>query len=200
MKKNAKYISPETLHNRLTRIIKGKTIQLGDVIAWCGQVEAEYLGEDYQLITHRKKPFDVESNKKVRVPNNVFRLFSVTNMSGERITYDYNGAYVFLPDSYEADKVLMNYQAIPVDPDTGYPLILRGHEPVCEAYCVKNIYYEDYLNGKIDQNRWNTLTREFENRVAGASTGARYLDASEKEDIIKAMYKVVSPFNYPNSF
>lgn len=198
--KNAKYISPETIHNRLTKVIKGKSIQVGDVINWCGQVESEYLGEDYQLITQKEKPFDVDSDKKVRVPNNLYRLFSVTNESGDRVVYDYNGAYIFLSDSYSGSKVLLNYEAIPIDTETGYPLILRGHEPVCEAFCIKNIYYEDYLNGKIDQNRWNTLVRDFENKVSGAYNGARYMDANEKEAIIQAMYKVTTPFNYPNSF
>jgi|GEM_PF-2856267 hypothetical protein len=200
MKKNAKYISPEVIFNRLTKIIKGKSFEIGDVISWCAQVETEFLGDDYQLIKHEDKPFKIDKEKRVRVPNNLYRLFSVTNKSGTRLTYEYNGAYIFLPDSYTAKEVHLNYTAIPIDPDTGYPLILRGHEPVCEAYCLRSMYYENYLNGEINQYQWNELVRSFEDKLAGAATGVRYMDADEKEAITKVMYSIIKPFNYPNSF
>lgn len=198
--KNTKYTNPITIYNRLSRKVKDKSFSKGDVIVWCGEVESEYLGEDYQLISHKDKPFDVDKDKRVVVPKNLFRLYSVTNPSGNRVVYDYNGAYIFLPDSYSDKKVLLNYEAIPLDPETGYPLILRGHEPVCEAYCLMNIYFEDYINGKLDINRYHSLQRSFEDKLMGASTGARYMDVNEKEDMIQAMYKITSPFNYPNSF
>jgi hypothetical protein len=70
-----------------------------------------------------------------------------------------------------------------VDQDTGYPLIKKGHELACEAYCVYKMYYEDWLTNKIDTSRWSFIVDTMRNLVDASSNGLRHKDRKDLEKI-----------------
>ena len=87
---------------------------------------------------------------------------SMAAIEGRDILYDQNnklikdcvnqGQYVHFSTSHTPTQVYIDYYSIPVDED-GFPLIKRGYEAACYAYCVYKLFdigrNACFLRGKI---------------------------------------------------
>ena len=48
-------------------------------------------------------------------------------------------------------------------------MIPRGYEAACKAYCVYNMYKEDFLSGLIDGNRWRSIESDKDWEIEAAA-------------------------------
>ena len=107
--------------------------------------------------------------------------FVIYEDNGDFIAFD--SLQTFSKNDKGQDIVFTNYWGIPVDPQTGYPLIKKGHELACEAYCVWKLYTEDFLTNKIDANRWMYIVGEKDRELNAAQNGFRQWDRKDLERI-----------------
>lgn len=71
-----------------------------------------------------------------------------------------------------------------IDCESGQPLILRTHIKACEAYCVKQGYYEKYLNNEINGQQWSVIDNAVtEGCNIALSQGIRFKD---RQDLVNA--------------
>lgn len=185
-KSNFEYTTYKDIYNRLKSQIRGKTIQELDVAQWCSECEVEQIGDVERFVEVLKEPITV-TDYKALIPCNAFRILDVLDGGGNQINPQRNGAYVLLPSNYGYTSIYLSYHAIATDPDTGYPLIKKGHEEACLAYCIYKAYYEDYLTKAIDGQQWNFIVQEKEGKIQATKyTAIRNMTIRDKERINRA--------------
>jgi hypothetical protein len=134
------------------------------------------------------------------LPCNISRLLKVRlkEDGASYIGYSSNGVRLifkstltFTKNEDDEDVVYIDYYGVPVDETTKYPLVLVDHAEACVAYCRKELYYEDYMTGKIDANRYMFLEQQWQTQLTTAeANGAGDLDEKEKMEVRKILYNI----------
>lgn len=203
-----KFVSVEEVASRIRRKIKNKIIDINDIVNWCGIVEAEYLPTRNSLVKLVDQEIEV-FDYQITLPCAMFRLLRVKDREeGSLITnYDTNGVILYFDsDQYfnknsdGNDYVCLDYISVPVD-SKNRPLVNTHHTEACVAFCIKELHYEDYLMGRIDQNRWNYMESDWEYKLRGAT--AHYvadLDDKEKIKLREIIFNLVpNPYIRPTN-
>lgn len=169
------YVSPEVIMADLTRVFKKKEIDIYDIVEWCAHVETRTIGDVATMAFLEKVPLTV-SNKMTLIPCNVARLLDVYDENDEFLTHNHSETGAFLTsikyrngNEFTDDTLYINYVGTPVDTETGYPLIAKGHEQACGYYCRLRLFEEDALNGIISPQMYGL----WERKLAGLITNAR---------------------------
>ncbi len=173
------YTTHREIMSRLRMSIKNKPIYEADILAWCQILEVEILAEEsffyhikgQGLVVHNQNP------KFAEIPVNVFKLQDVYTDPKNRnsrlspfVMYDSTGDQIVFNDKFKGDHVYIDYMGMPfMDEPPYYPLILKGHQLACEAYCKFKLFEEDILYGKIN-GEFLIQTRDQEILAAKAST------------------------------
>jgi len=163
---NSKYTDHLNILARLTRYIKQKEFHPDDVMEWCQEVETDYLGDVDNMFLFLQVPL-VVTNYAAKLPCNVHRVIDIytdPNDNGSIVFANNDGAKLFLGNWYNKDYVYINYYGTPIN-DQGVPMIIRGHEQACEAYCILKVYYEDILNDKVSTRSAVEMKEEFRNKL-----------------------------------
>lgn len=199
---NQKYTTAEEIMNMVNRVHPSKKTSVTDFIEWCAECEANHIKEVHHKIKYEDVEIEVVDGK-ARIPCNNYRILRVKYDTGKGKLIDGisdNGAYIFIPDNASLYKkenksyIYLDYEGLPVDGSNGMPLILKGHESACAAFCVKNLYYEDFLKGKLQQNAWGFIVNDFKEKLAGSSTGMRYVTENEKKKYFHTLANMVQDF------
>lgn len=167
------YTNHHEIVNRLSKKFKTKDFNADDVHDWCAELENDVLREHDYFVKFLEIPLTVIASRIVTIPCNVHSIIDVYHEGGSRPKYVHIGNQIHLNQETTNEFIYIDYKGTPIDEDTGDVLILRGHELACEAICVRNSYYEDYLNGKIDANRWVVIDEELERGVNIATMDMR---------------------------
>lgn len=186
MNENAKYVTFEEIYSRVTSIIKGKQINPADVLEWCFQCEAEWIRHTNSAVPYLKIKLPVK-DKSVRIPPYRLRILDVYSdpeNESSLINYYDNGAYLVLDSTYDKDYVYVNFLGIAIDPDTGIPYIKKGNEEACVRFIICNLYYEDYLNGKINGQMWHEMKEERNLQVRAAQADMSDQDRRELREVL----------------
>jgi len=185
---NAKYATIQEIFARVTSVIKQKKINAADVVEWAVQCETEYIDNFESYFLYLKVKLDVR-DKMARVPYFKARILDVyqdPDKKGSQVNYYDSGRYLILDSSYDKDYIYINFIGIPIDEDSGYPLIRKGHEEACVAHIICNLYREDFYNGKINQAQWYEMKEERRTQVEAAKYN--FGDYSRRDlDNIKAI-------------
>lgn len=189
---NNKYVKADVVYQRLTQTIKNKTIQFYDIVEWCAQCELEEIGQVIEFFEHRDVDLTI-ADYQAALPVGCWRIQAVKRNESP-VDYISNGNYLNFKKNYTNVKI--DYLSIPLDAETGLPLIIRGHEAACYFYCLKNLYMEDYLEGRIDQNRWNTIERNYDQAIALIPSRTSTMSRNDRIKVLDAMKTVI--YNYRN--
>lgn len=65
--------------------------------------------------------------------------------------------YMAVDNTIHLGSVYISFVGMPINKNTGEPLIIKGHEQLCYWYCVRSAYMEDFFLGKIDHGRWEYI-------------------------------------------
>lgn len=190
---NQKYTTYLDIWNRLTTSFKHKEIQEGDVIAWCAECETEWI-RDTEALTQFLKVAIPVVDYQAPVPCNVFRILDVysdPNNNQSTLSYYNNGSYLIFNSDMKYTTIYMNYDGITVDQDSGYPLIKKGHEQACEAFCIWKLFYEDWLNNKIDNTKWSYIDDQKNIQIDAAAASIRDYDRSRLRNIRTIMNNMI---------
>ena len=171
MENNSKYTTHHEIMFRVGQYIKNKQINESDFVEWCFKVESEILGKEQWAWEFQQFEMTVK-NKRIFLPCNIYRILDIythPHHEGSRINATQIGTFatVNLP---EDSKVYMDYLGIPIDLETAEPLILKGHEMACEAWCVFMMHYSDILNDKLSIDAKNRITATKDNEILAAQS------------------------------
>ena len=195
MSQDAKYTTFEEIFTRITSIIRGKSINPADILEWCVQCETEWIGDFASLVPYLKVQLEVR-DKMARIPPYKVRILDVyENPENQKSSVEYydNGAYIVLNSSYSKNYIFINFMGIAVEPKTGIPLIKKGHEEACVRHCIVNLYYEDFLNGRISPTAYGEMKEERNLQVRAAQSD--YTDYDRKDLMrINAIHMNMLPY------
>ena len=191
MIQDQKFVTAKTIMDRVARVHKHKVNEFHEnsFVEWCAECEIEYVCDTESKVLYKAYEIKVE-NLQALLPCNLHRILDVcaSNDMLDRIEFYNNGAYIefdddasFSSDSFGNDVVYISFYGIKLDQDTGFPVIKRTNLQVCEAFCVKKIYTEDYMLNKIDANRWYELIVEFENQLGACKGGFKDVSRNDME-------------------
>ena len=188
-----KYVTAVDIYMRIISTFKSKAAEISkvEVVRWCSEVITDYLKDPVGLVQH-KKYCVVDGTTKLMVdgratlPTNIFKLEGIFDQDNNLVTnYIYQGDYIIFSDNYMPTKVYIDYYSLPVDETTGYPLIKRGYEPACYAYCVYKMYEEDAtcIPPKVAQWRWMQIVQDKEWEIEAAHRSWDGMSDNELRDI-----------------
>ena len=182
---NQRYVSPMDIYAKLSRKHKTKDFSYDDIVEWCAEEETDYIGDVDGMYKYLQVKL-VVSNYMAKLPCNIYRVLDVYTTLGDsnsREPYNHSGAYINFNSDYLLDYVYIDYYGTPIDEETGEPLILKGHEQACEAFCVYNVYYEDFLTGKLNGNAWGFIVDEWRAKTDASTGGFRHYDRQKLNDM-----------------
>jgi len=122
---------------------------------------------------------------KVELPTDVFKLEAVYDQNNQLVKDCVNqGQYVHFSTLYTPTEVYIDYYSIPVDED-GFPLVKRGYEAACYAYCVYKMFEEDasVIPPRIQQWRWLQIVDDKEHELGAARSSWSDLTDNDIRDI-----------------
>ena len=190
---NQRYVSPMDIYAKLSRIHKSKNFSYDDIVEWCAEVETDYIGDVDGMSKFLEVKLDV-SGYKAKLPCNVYRIldvYSSPQSTASREPYNNSGAYINFNSTYKNEYIYVDYYGITIDETTGEPLVLKGHEQGCEAYCIRNIYYEDFLLGKITTDRWGYIDNDWKVKAEASKGGFRHWDRQKINDMNVIMGNII---------
>ncbi len=174
---NSNYlISPETIQADLSRVFKSKIFDLHDIIEWCGIAETRYIKDIDLMVPVYEVPLTVV-NSQALLPCNIYRILDVYDGNSTLIDFKFNSHGTYLVNlkyrdrdsAYTEDTIYINYMGTPIDEDTGYPLIIKGHENACEMFCKIRAFEEDAVLGKISYPMWDSWNMKFSGMISNAA-------------------------------
>ena len=178
---NNKYTKAVEIFLRISSKHKAKQLDINNFIEWCAECELQEIRSAPEWFLFKGIILTVTDHKAL-VPCNVYRLLDIMDDQGRRLNHYYDGTYIRLNTDSGLSRISINYYGIPID-EEGHPLIVKGHEKACEYYCLKMLYEEDYLLGKIDANRWSYILNEYADGVIKAVNNYRNLTRNEMEEM-----------------
>jgi len=178
----------------LTRNHKALNWDMGDLIEWCWEVMEDignYNAYDEMLDVEVK----VESGRG-RLPCGIMRLLRVRKNGVVYNNFLDDGVY--LKPGFDNGTLIIDYLGIPSD-EEGLPKIEITIRQCCYFYALKKLLIDDYLYGKIPENRWERICQDYDNSVAKARTSFRDVTMDDTDRLQLAMYSYLRPIaNYRN--
>jgi hypothetical protein len=179
---NSKFVTSDIIMANLGRAHKKINWDKNDVLEWCMQLETEMLADVDAMSLFVDIKLNVR-NKQARLPCNVHRLLDVYTNTGDALSktsYTNTGAYLNFNSDFTCDYIYITYYGTTVDVETGEPIILKTHIKACEAYCIKQAYYERWLSGEIDNSKWGYIDNAVtEGCNIALSQGIRFKDRQD---------------------
>lgn len=200
MQQNANLnVTAKTIIMMLSRVHKHKVDEYNtsDFIEWCAECEVDYLGDVEGFELKKAEQLEVDSTeKRALLPCHMYRLLDVC--TNEDMTQEYreahynNGSYLILDDDFSGEYIYINYYRVALDDDTGYPLIKRGHEQACEAFCLTKMYYPDFISGRMAAYVYNEMKDNLDNQLKSAKGSYRHFSRNDLEDVSRIVGNIVN--------
>lgn len=180
----ARYIDHTVIHAMLNRNFPNKIWDIANVIEWCQYVENNILGNVDAMIRYIDYPVKVEYGKAL-IPCFSHKVFSYSKIKGQQVDVSTHNQenYLRVYDDIKDGTIYITFVGMPVDQETGVPLILRGHEDVCYWYCVKSAHTEAYFNGEIDHGRWEFMDSKVSMHTTEVLQSLREFEESDYKNL-----------------
>jgi len=208
----SKWVTPETIAAKIARNFKNLEFDIYDVVEWCAECEIN-IGDFEGFMRYNDVEIEVK-NRKALLPCNVYRLLDVRSGNCDNCSvYNYENHGSFLrfqhnsftnsftqntsPPANGELKLVIDYIGMPIDPETGFPLIKEGHEEAAYWYCLTKLLLEDWLNGKIDNSRWEFINRMYGDYVQKAKSSFRFVSRDDMERFAMAAANLVPKLRFP---
>ena len=182
---NAKYTTAQEIISMVTALAPGKKLNPADAIEWAAQCEIEYIRNYHYFVRYLKVKLEVKDHQ-ARMPYFKARILDVyedPDKPKSLVNYYDSGAYIVLDSNYTKDHVYVNFIGIPIDQETGLPLIKRGHEDACVYHILHNLYLEDFINGKIEMGRFQYIVEERRTMIRAAQGRITDFDRKDLDEL-----------------
>lgn len=196
---NNMYFTADLVYNRVASIFKKKIkeVTLGNFIEWCADCEINWIGSFEQFMQCNNHKVIVSKNRAL-LPCNIYTLKDVKDGNTRVFDYRNNGTYLFFDKQNYADgkELQINYWGIPIDNKTKMPLLLKGHETACEKFCIVKMHEEDFSEGKINMNIWQSMTSTADDAIDSARSSMRHVTNDDKVKMLAAMQDMIKNPGY----
>lgn len=191
---SGKYVSVKNIAARIARNVKGKEIDIYDIAEWCGECETDEIGMYEGFVKYRNVKILVKHNKAY-VPCNVYRILSVYKNKCTVLNYQWDGAYLRFnfddPSTFNDEYYIeLDYLGVAVD-DDGLPMILDGNQEACFWYVMTKIYFEDYMNGLVPENRFMFLQDRLGHYVSRSKGTFRHITRDDMNEIQMILHNLI---------
>jgi len=200
----SKYVPVQVVVDRISRLVKGKSIDVGDVVEWSFEVIKD-IGIFDAFEEVQDEVHDVV-NKQVQLPCDVYRLKNVVPVNAsylaERgpLNYKNNGTYLTFHDSeqgnFDLQQVSLWYSKFVTD-EHGYPMIYEPAIDACIYKCLEYMYYEDYLTGTLPENRYQSFKNDYRRAYYKAKSSMRYFSKDDGRRMLMAVKNMIKSTNVP---
>lgn len=168
---NKSFFSANEIYLSLAGVHRKKIAEYDKVtiVRWCVEVITDFIGDPGGRL-ERTAILGTPKNKMLHIPAIVIaRLKRVYDVNtNKNVEYSHQGDYLVFSDNYLDKSIGIEYDSFALD-DDGFPMIPRGYEAACKAYCVYNMYKEDFLSGLIDGNRWRAIESDKDWEIEAAA-------------------------------
>lgn len=192
-----RYFSSREIYARLSSIYRKKMAEYDQltIMRWCAEVVTEIVKDPENFYPVYGHVLGKPKNLLVQLPMNMTRIEKVYDASSKSLVqYVHQGSYLSLNSSDSDREIAMDYYAIPTD-ENGFPYIREGFEKACEAYCTYNLFMEDYMEGKIDANRFQVLDMNKDHELNAAACSWSGVNVNYVKDLMSVMvnqgYKIM---------
>jgi hypothetical protein len=145
----------------------------------------EFAGIYYKWTTTLVKITYRVVDGKVELPTDCFKLEAVYDQNNSLVKdCSTQGQYIQFSSRYMPTAVYIDYYSIPADAQ-GFPLIKRGYEAACYAYCVYKMFEEDAgtIPPRIPQWRWFQICEDKEHELGAARSSWSDMTDNDIRDI-----------------
>ena len=166
--------------DKITRIHRDKQINEGDIIDWVSECETDYLQDVENMIGYAGIELTVK-NYKALLPCNIYRILKVYTSRYDKnsdVPFNRSGRWLYFNTDMKKDKVYIDFYGIRID-ENGYPVVMEGHVPALVAFCVHNLYYEDWIQNKLDNSKWMFIYEDMVNKVRDTRNSLRNVTIEE---------------------
>lgn len=191
---SGKYVSVRNVAARMSRNVKGKEFDIYDIAEWCGECETDEIAQYDAFVKYRNVKVEVKHNKAY-LPCNIYRVLSVYRNKCSIPKYSWDGAYLKFnlddPRTFNEEYTIeIDYIGIAVDAE-GLPMIRDGHQEACFWYCMTKIYFEDYMNGLVQESKYMYLNDRLGHYVAKAKGNFRDITRDDMNEISMLLHNLV---------
>lgn len=191
---SGKYVSVKNVAARIARNVKGKEWDIYDIAEWCAECHTDEIGMYEGFAKYRNVRIPVKHNKAF-VPCNIYRVLSVHKGDCCISNYQWDGAYLRFnfddPGTFGQEyDISLDYLGVMVD-EEGLPMILEGTQEACYWYCMTKLYFEDYMNRLIDENRYTMLRDQLGHYVSRAKSSFRHVTRDDMNEIQRIMHNLI---------
>jgi hypothetical protein len=191
---SGKYVSIQNVAARLARNVKGKQFDIYDIAEWCGECETDEIGMYEGFVKYRNVRVLVKQNKAY-LPCNIYRILSVHRNKCNVPKYQWDGAYLRFnfddPGTFNDEFYIeVDYLGVAVD-NQGLPMILDGNQEACFWYIMTKLYFEDYMNKLVDENRYMFLQDRLGHYVTKSKGSFRHTTRDDMNEIQMILHNLV---------
>ena len=184
--------SAREIYASLASTYKRKIMEYDEItiIRWCSDVVAILL-TDERATKEMVADMGMPVNLQHALPDGLVQLIRVYATDTKAlIPYSHQSEYVCFEPKYEFTNISFHFRQLMIE--DGYPLIPRGFEKACEAYCLYQMYHEDYLDGRIDGQRWQDISNTKDWEIEAASRAWDSINDNE----VQAINKIIANTGY----
>lgn len=188
---NKSFFSSREIYVRLASLYKHKMAEYDPytIMRWCTEVITDFITDDSGMID-KIAELGIPVNNMLPIPIGLFKLeYVFITGSNTKISYSHQGDYLLFAEQYSNTNISCYYHSFVFD-DDGFPLIKRGYEKACEAHCIYNMYQEDFMEGKIDINRWKNIEYTNDWEIEAAARSWSEVNDSFVKDVLDAATNV----------
>lgn len=189
----------------IARSHKHLAFDIYDIVEWCGEA-IKNIG-NFESFTHYTTANNKDchlkvENKQALLPCNVYRLLGVYHR-GKPISstrYIRTDAYIRFTDHhhFEHDHIEIDFIGIPVD-EEGFPKVDESMLQACYWYCLKMMLLEDFMNGKIDGNRYEYIDEQYGKYVAKCRSSFKNVSHNDMNEVMMIMYNMIPKIRLPKN-
>lgn len=208
---NSKYTSYLDIANKIARTFPSKSAITNplDIASWCAECEIDFIGDIETYKEYVDVPLKVVQRKAL-LPCTLFKLYDIyrrpecEDIDIERIIPEGNdGTHLMFAQGEQfyknvngEDIVFIKYAGMAIDEHTGFPLIKKGHEYACERFCIKHMFEEDFLLGKINIAMWQDICLQLDNALLTAKQNFRHKTNNDMLLANKIRYNMIQQPSY----
>lgn len=187
-------VSVETVINMIQQRHRGLPIEKDTIAQWCGEC-VEQIGCFESLELNQQVPVEI-TNGLGALPCTVYRFLKLHNCE---CLPQYKIEVPYIRIKGYNGVVHVDYLSVPID-DKGYPKIDTVARMACYYYCLSQLKYDDFLNGKVNPAAWNDIVTNRDYHMDAARGSMRNVSIDDTNRISAIMFNttksVMSPPTY----
>lgn len=171
LEQSPKYTSAAEIYTRLLSRYARQCQRFGinelQIARWCGDMVLEIFTDPVKIYNETLEIEVIES--KALLPPNVFNVngcYANKSKSSLINKCTTNGAYVFVPSTIK--KCYVDVDLVPIDSDTGFPVLKRRYVEAMTLSCAVKMFEEDAAYGKVDRSFYADLVQRSEHAIEAA--------------------------------